>query len=77
MRDSGLKHKKKYLSTLIRTHTPTKTIDYIIVHNTYWNSSALDQSASRSLTAERDFNYLYYPALTHIQVYLYFTVGYI
>ena len=77
MRDSGLKHKKKYLSTLIRTHAPTKTIDSIIVHNTYWESSAFDQSASRSLTVVRDFNYLYYPALIQIQVYMYFTVGYI
>ena len=29
MRDSGLKHKKKYVSTLIRTHAPTKTITII------------------------------------------------
>ena len=34
MRESDLKHKKN-LSTLIRTHAPTKTIDYIIVHNSY------------------------------------------
>ena len=49
----------------------------IIIHNAYWKSSALDQSASRSLTAVSDFNFLYYPALTHIQVYMYITVGYI
>ena len=26
IRDSGLKHKKKYLSTLIRTHAPPKQL---------------------------------------------------
>ena len=45
-------------------------LDYI-VHKT------LDQSASDSLIAVRAFNYLYYLALTHIHVYMYFTVGYI